>query len=68
VRFVSYPVVNRYGSLDDAVADCMPLFGDGWNEDDARKELARMLVHDGDELVYDSGMSVSGVAHWRPRN
>jgi hypothetical protein len=68
VRFISYPVVNRYRSLDEAVADCMPLFGEGWNEDDARRELGRMLVRDGDELVYDSGVSVSGVAHWQPRS
>ncbi len=67
VRFMTYPVVNRYRSLDEAVADCMPLFGDGWNEADARRELGAMLVRDGDELVHDGGMSVSGVAHWQPR-
>jgi len=30
VTFVRYPVVNRYRTLDEAVADCKPLFGDGW--------------------------------------
>jgi hypothetical protein len=67
VRFISYPVVNRYRSLDEAVADCMPLFGDGWDKKAARHELERMLVSDGDELLYDGGISVSGVAHWQPR-
>jgi hypothetical protein len=67
VRFISYPVVNRYSSLDEAVADCRPLFGDGWDDSGAREQLDRMLVRDGDELVYDSGLSVSGIAHWQPR-
>jgi SAM-dependent methyltransferase len=66
VKFVSYPVINRYSSLDDAVEDCTPLFGDGWNEQ-AREALASMLVRDGDELVYDGGVSFSGIAHWQPR-
>jgi SAM-dependent methyltransferase len=66
VRFISYPVVNRYRSLEDAIEDCAPLFGDGWN-DAVATELQRMLVPDGDELVYDGGVSVSGIAHWRPR-
>ena len=66
VTFINYPVVNRYASFEDAVADCAPLFGDGWNEA-VSAELAKMLVRDGDELVYDGGVSVSGIAHWQPR-
>jgi SAM-dependent methyltransferase len=66
VRFISYPVVNRYRTVEEAVEDSAPLFGDGWN-DAARAELERMLVRDGDELVYDGGVSVSGIAHWQPR-
>jgi len=66
VTFISYPVVNRYASFDEAVEDCAPLFGDGWNEHVAT-ELQKMLVRDGDELVYDGGVSVSGIAHWQPR-
>lgn len=66
VTFISYPVVNRYRSLEDAIADCAPLFGEGWN-DAVSAELQRMLVRDGDELVYDSGFTVSGIAHWQPR-
>ena len=67
VTFISYPVVNRYASFDEAVADSRPLFGDTWDESGARNELEKMLVRDGDELVYDGGVSVSGIAHWRPR-
>jgi hypothetical protein len=67
VKFISYPVVNRYASVDEAVADARPLFGDGWDESGARQQLEAMLVRDGDDLVYDSGLSVSGIAHWQPR-
>ena len=67
VTFVRYPVVNRYASFEDAVADCRPLFGDGWVESGAREQLEGMLVREGDELVYDGGESVSGIAHWQPR-
>ena len=67
VKFISYPVVNRYASFDEAVADVVPLFGAGWDEVDGPRRLREMLVVDGDELVYDSGQSVSGIAHWRPR-
>jgi len=67
VKFISYPVVNRYASFEEAEADCRPLFGDGWEESGAREELKKMLVQDGDELVYDSGVSLSGIAHWHQR-
>jgi hypothetical protein len=66
VKFISYPVVNRYPTFEDAVADSAPLFGDAWSEA-AEAELAKMLVRDGDEYVYDGGVSVSGIAHWQPR-
>jgi len=32
-----------------------------------RDALAEMLVKEGDELVYDAGVTVSGIAHWQPR-
>jgi hypothetical protein len=67
VTFVRYPAVNRYRSLDEAVADSKPLFGDGWEEPRSRRLLEEMLVRDGDELVYDGGVTVSGIAHWQPR-
>jgi SAM-dependent methyltransferase len=67
VTFISYPVVNRYANLDDAVADVAPLFGAGWDDAEGRRRLQEMLVEDDGELVYDSGVSLSGIAHWRPR-
>jgi hypothetical protein len=66
VTFISYPVVNRYASFDEAVEDCAPLFGEGW-DDSVSAELRKMLTPDGDELMYDGGVSVSGIAHWRPQ-
>lgn len=68
VTFISYPVVNRYRTLDEAVADSRPLFGDGWDEAKARHQLESMLFCDGDELVYDGGLAISGVAHWQPKS
>jgi SAM-dependent methyltransferase len=68
VKFITYPVINRYRGLDEAVADCRPLFGDRWDEDAAVRILKEILVPDGDELVYDSGLSLSGIAHWQPRS
>jgi hypothetical protein len=67
VTFVRYAVSNRYRDLDEAVADCRPLFGDAWEEPKTRQALAELLVRDGDELVFDSGPTVSGIAHWQPR-
>ena len=67
VTFVRYPVSNRYRDLEEAVADCRPLFGDGWEEPKMRLALADMLKRDGEELVYDGGVTVSGIAHWQPR-
>ena len=66
VAFVRYPVVNRYKSIDEALNDCRLLVGAGWDEARARTLLQKMLTREGDELVIDSGVSVSGIAHWQP--
>lgn len=66
VKWISYEVVNRYASLEDAIADSAPLFGDQW-DDRVAAELEKMLVRDGDDYVYDGGFSFSGIAHWQPR-
>jgi len=68
VRFIRYPVVNRYCDIDEALADSRALVGEGWDEARGRAMLEGMLVRDGDELVFDSGVALSGVAHWRPQN
>jgi SAM-dependent methyltransferase len=67
VKFIAYPVVNRYASFDEAVADVVPLFGAAWDSVEGPKRLREMLVQDGDELVYAGGHSISGIAHWKPR-
>jgi SAM-dependent methyltransferase len=68
VRFIRYPVVNRYSDIDEALADSRALVGEGWEEARGRAMLEEMLVRDGDELVFDSGVALSGVAHWRPQS
>ena len=45
-----------------------PLFGDGWDETQARADCSRRCsMRDGDELVFDGGVTLSGIAHWQPR-
>lgn len=67
VAFVRYPVVNRYTDVDEALNDCRMLIGSDWDEARARTLLEGMLTRDGDELVFDSGVALSGIAHWQPR-
>jgi hypothetical protein len=67
VTFVRYPVVNRYMDMEEALTDCRMLAGSDWDEARARTLLEEMLTKDGDELVFDSGVALSGIAHWQPR-
>ena len=67
VVFLRYPITTRYAGIEEALADSRALFGDDWEEARARPELDRMLTREGDELVYDGGIALSGVAHWQPR-
>jgi hypothetical protein len=66
VTFVRYPVVNRYADIDEALNDCRMLIGPDWDETRARTLLEEMLTKDGDELVFDGGVALSGIAHWQP--
>ena len=66
VTFIRYPVVNRYADVEEAMTDCRMFIGDGWDEARARNLLEEMLTKDGDHLVIDSGIALSGIAHWRP--
>lgn len=66
VTFVRYPVVNRYADLDEALEDCRMQIGSRWDDERARTLLGEMLTKDGDELVIDSGIALSGIAHWQP--
>jgi SAM-dependent methyltransferase len=66
VSFIRYPISTRYANMDEALTDCRALFGDGWDEDAARAALQDILEKDGDELVFEGGIALSGVAHWKP--
>jgi hypothetical protein len=66
VTFVRYPVVSRYTDMGEALDDCRMLVGSEWDETRARTLLEEMLTKDGDELVIDSGIALSGIAHWQP--
>jgi hypothetical protein len=67
VNFLSYPNLTRYSDLDEALIDARSLVGEGWDEATGRAMLEELLTRDGDELVFDGGTVLSGVAHWRPR-
>jgi SAM-dependent methyltransferase len=67
VNFLSYPSLTRYSDLDEALIDARSLLGEGWDEATGRAMLEELLTRDGDELVFDGGTVLSGVAHWRPR-
>jgi SAM-dependent methyltransferase len=66
VNFIRYPVVQRYADLDEAVADCQSLLRGDLDEAEVRGMLEELLTRDGDELVYDGGHTLSGIAHWHP--
>jgi hypothetical protein len=66
VTFVRYPIVNRYTDMDEALADSRMLFGAGWDEARARTLLEEMGTWAGNELAIDSGIALSGIAHWQP--
>jgi SAM-dependent methyltransferase len=67
VDFIRYPILTRYASMEEALADCRALFGDGWDESKARAVLEEILKKEGDELLFDGGIALSGVAHWQPQ-
>ncbi|TME52579.1 MAG: class I SAM-dependent methyltransferase [Chloroflexi bacterium] len=66
VTFVRYPIINHYTNMDEALADSQMLFGAGWDEARARNLLDEMATRDGDQIVIDSGIALSGIAHWQP--
>ena len=66
VRFMSYPVMQRYPDMEEALIDTRAMFGAGWDEESGRAALEEIVWRDGDEVVYDGGMVRSGVAHWHP--
>ena len=67
VAFLRYPASTRYADIDEALIDSRALFGQGWDEAAARAALEEILRRDGDDLVFDGGLVLSGVAHWKPQ-
>jgi SAM-dependent methyltransferase len=67
VDFLRYRITTRYSDIEEAVVDVRAMFGEGWDEDAGRSALEQILQRDGDQLVYDGGVALSGVAHWQPR-
>jgi hypothetical protein len=67
VNFIRYPIVQRYADIDEALADCRALIGVGWDEAKARAILRDVLVEQAGELVFDGGVTLSGIAHWQPQ-
>jgi hypothetical protein len=67
VSFQRYQSVSRYADMDEAVADTRSVVGEGWNEAAGRAMLEKMLTREGDDLVYNGGAVLTGVAHWQPR-
>jgi SAM-dependent methyltransferase len=68
VTFLSYPIVTRYSGMDEALTDCRTLYGEGWDEASGRAILEELLQRENDDLVFDGGTALSGVANWRPRS
>ena len=67
VDFIRYPIVQRYTDIDEALADSRDMIGTDWDEAKARDILEEVLTVEGNELVFDGGVTLSGIAHWQPR-
>ena len=67
VHFISYPITTRYSDFEEAVTDVRAMLGESWDDARGRAALREILGRDGDALVYDGGVALSGVAHWQPR-
>jgi hypothetical protein len=67
VRFLTYQSQTRYADFDEALVDARALVGDAWDESTGRAMLEELLTRDGEDLVFDGGSVLSGVAHWQPR-
>lgn len=68
VRFTSYPNPQRYADLGEALADCQAMIGDRWDEEKGRAIVEGLLAPDGDELLFQGDVTLTGIAHWQPRS
>ena len=66
VHFLTYPIMHRYADMEEALMDARGMFGQGWDESAGRAALQELLRPDDGELVFDGGLALTGVAHWRP--
>ena len=66
VHFLTYPIMHRYADMEEALIDARGMFGKGWDESAGRAALQELLRPDDGELVFDGGLALTGVAHWRP--
>jgi SAM-dependent methyltransferase len=67
VTFLSYPFVVHYADMDEAVEDCRAFVGKGWDDKAGRAVLEELLQHEEGGLVFDGGMTLTGVADWKPQ-
>jgi hypothetical protein len=67
VTFTSYPNPQRYSGIEEALADCQAMIGDRWDEEKGRAIVNGLLQPDGDELVFEGDVTLSGIAHWQPK-
>lgn len=67
VDFLRYPSVQRYGDMDEALADCKAMIGASWDQEKALAVLEDVLIKEGGELVFDGGVTLTGIAHWQPQ-
>ena len=68
VTMATYPTFHRYEGLEQALEECRPAAGGGWDEERARAWLRANLRPDEDgSLVYEAGDVVAGALHWQPR-
>jgi hypothetical protein len=68
VRFTSYPNPQRYADIAEALADCAAMIGDRWDERKGRPIVEKLLERDAKGLVFNGGVTLTGIAHWQPQS
>ncbi|HEY1162006.1 MAG TPA: methyltransferase domain-containing protein [Candidatus Dormibacteraeota bacterium] len=68
VTFTSYPNPQRYAGIEEALADCQAMIGDRWDEVKGRPIVESLLQADGDGLLFQGNITLTGIAHWQPQS
>ena len=68
VTFTSYPNPQRYAGIEEALADCHAMIGDRWDEEKGRPIVESLLQADGDGLLFQGNITLTGIAHWQPQS